>query len=142
MSTFLRAVRTGKTDSMEALDVIFANPGALSEHPNLDDFQEAGALDTLPDWARAELRRVGLRTAEINHIDDWPNDQKEEVRQALVQAIAEDQSVDFLWALHDGENEETEVTGGQDTDVAVIFRTPERRVRAIGTDNVVVDVGA
>jgi hypothetical protein len=141
MRTFLRAIRTGKTDTTEALDVIFAKPGVLAEHPNLEDFQQPGALDILPDWARAELRRVGLRTADINHIDDWPSDQKEQARQALVQAIDQDQPVGFFWTVHDGEEEETEVTGGQDVTIAVIFRTPERRVRAIGNDNVVVDVG-
>ncbi|MEX1255022.1 MAG: hypothetical protein WEE64_11855 [Dehalococcoidia bacterium] len=143
MRTFLQAVRTGKTDTTEALDIIFATPGELADHPNFEEFAQSGALDTLPVWARRELRKVGLGSAEINHLDEWPNDQKEQVREALVQAIEEDQSVGFYWTVHDGADEETEISSGQDTvSIAFVFRSPERRVRAIGPDNITVDVGA
>ena len=125
----LRAIRTGKTDATEALDTLFKDPGHLQEHLNFPDLDKEGAVDTLQDWATAELRRLGLGMPHFIHIDDWPRDQKEQVRQALVEAIREERTVTFRWELHDGYAEETRIEPGGTGDVSVTFRSPERKVR-------------
>jgi hypothetical protein len=145
LATLLKAARTGKTGTTEALDVIFAQPGELGEHPNFPDLNQTGSLDVLRAWARAELRKGGLRTYEISHIDDWPPAQKEQVREALVYAIGHDLPVQFFWKLYDGQDEETEIDPPAPftdaTGITITFRSPEGKVRMVGPDNLTVDVG-
>lgn len=119
---FVKAIQTGRTHTTKALDSVDFNPhlGALGT-PNV--------VDTLPDWARAGLQPP-LSDAELDHIDSWPKDQKELVRQAVVTATQAKRKVQFFWELHSGTNEATDIQGlGGTGTVTIIFRSPRSKVK-------------
>jgi hypothetical protein len=107
------------------------------------------------------LRReilAALSDPEIEHIDDWDNDQKEAVRLALVDAVENEGRVRFHWELYNGSTERTTIESpragsviqlpgqtisiptGPEDDV-ITFSSPEAFVRAVGNDNIIVGVG-
>jgi len=140
MRTFLEAIRSGRTNTTEALDMLFASPAAVRAHPNFTDLQAPGMLNMLQPWARAELRRLGVGSEELAHIDDWPNNQKEIVRQKLVDAMNGNKPVEFSWKVYPGATEDTSIDEGP-AKVTITFFSPESKVRATGPDSVSVDVG-
>ncbi|MEE8139233.1 MAG: hypothetical protein V3T81_10270, partial [Thermoanaerobaculia bacterium] len=88
MAKFLGARRTGETDITKALDSIFTNPGGLGSHALFSWLSGARALDQpLTPAARTFLKGLGgglaLSDADLDHIDDWPSNQKEKVRRKL-----------------------------------------------------------
>jgi hypothetical protein len=140
MRTFLKAIRTGKTNTIEALDVLFADPAAVVAHAGFAALDAAGAVNTLQPWARTALRGLGLATAELDHIDEWDAGQKELVRQAVVHAAKNGFPVEFFWQLTDAAAEDIAIVPGPPK-ATITFLSPERRVKTVGPDNVVVDVG-
>lgn len=142
IGTFLRAVRNRRTHTTEVLDDVFANPSRLQNDPHYQGpFQDQGHLDTLDDRCIQELNAFGpLTTAEINHINEWPAQLKEALRQALVEAIKDDRRVRFYWKLHHPTAEATSAETGGDADIVVTFESPEANV-AIVAGQVQVGVG-
>jgi hypothetical protein len=144
------ALRDRKTNITRALDDLFGNQVALdklkalpnwSSHP----FRTADALgnqpgDSLPPWAKDELKAApgstGLVTHplsddEIAHVENWPPQQKENLRAALDTAIQNGPPLQFYWELHGGASEQMDDSvAGQ-----VIFRTPQKNVSASGWFN-------
>jgi hypothetical protein len=140
----MEALRTGRTKTTRALDDLFGDPNALQHHAHLADLQAADALRRpLAEWVKTELRQRGLTDLELDHIDKWPDPLKEEVRRALVSAIANGQPVHFHWEMHRGDDEETPI---QDPDpqghITIIFRSPGRKLNVSGVTlgNVKVEV--
>ena len=90
------------------------------------------------------IAEIKLTDKEIEHIDDWPNDQKEDVRKILVKAVDDELEVDFFWELHRGQKEYTEIdypdgSGG----VTITFFSPWNNVSEPDeqTGEIVVSVG-
>ncbi len=144
---FVTALKTRRTNSTKALDVLFAKDPVSETHPqfvnpNFAKLQDVHALSsglggTLPPWAKEELLAVGLSLPEIDHVGQWPVAQRETVREALVKVIEDNKPVEFFWDLHDGAVEDTAVSG--DT---ITFLSPRANVRVLGPDNIIVDVAS
>jgi hypothetical protein len=141
------ALKTRKTNITRALDDLFGNPVALNQLKGPPGHPHRGALATphifgstpgapLPPWARDELQgrvpgspvKKPLSDDEIAHIENWPPQQKENLRAALDTAIENGSPLQFYWELYDGDSE------GMDESVTgqVIFRTPRENVRLSG----------
>ncbi len=102
---------------------------------NQDGLVEPGTAKDLPPWAIHELatnphvaRR--LRPDEITHIESWPKQQMEDVRKAIVGVIDNPGAppLNFSWVLHDGNNEETDVSDLPN----IVFRSPQKRLTSSG----------
>ncbi len=150
MAKFLEARRTGKTDVTRALDSVFTSPGHLQgDEPALFTWLSgAHALDQpLTPEARNFLKGLqgglSMSDADLDHIDDWPSNQKEKVRRKLVKAIEEDRNVKFVWKLHNGDTELTDREDpGPPGGITIKFRSPWNNVKLSATgDEVTVDVG-
>jgi len=149
---FVRAIQTRSTNTTRSLEQLFRRnpntegPHPLASNPNLDLLSEPEALNSgpnggLPSWAKAELVQAGLSAGpEVDHLDNWPADQREAVREKLVEAIEENLSIRFFWELHDGYDEETQDGQLETGDIVLTFRSPKRKVRVVGPDNIIVDV--
>ena len=109
--------------------------------------QSASPFGGLPELFRTALDSKGLSPLELDHILKWPDDQKEKVREAVVTALDSNRAVRFVWKLHDG--------GGELTDIRITsrgtiitFLSPWSKVRPPGArsgpvtpDDVTIDVG-
>jgi hypothetical protein len=138
MITFLRAVRTGRTDITRALDRIFADPFVLLDDGHLEAFRQEGHLDQLDSECQA---RLNLNETAIQHINDWPGNLKEDIRTKLVEAIESGLPVRFRWTIS-GEDEEDHLVQEEDGELAMTFRTPEDRIRAEGEDDIAINIGS
>ncbi len=129
--TFVTALQSGQTNITRALDRLLTNPGRHRTNPNFASFRNRQAANApLPPWLRGLLRGEGVSDPEVEHIDAWPDDQKEPVRDKTVEAILGDRRMRFFWELYDGPAPDTLIedpdpTGG----ITVRFRSPRSRVR-------------
>jgi len=141
---FITSLQTRQTDTTEALTRWFVNPGRHQTHAVTGQLRTANGLNALPSLARTELGNLGLTAGELDHIDQWPNDQKESIRQALVRAIDGNRNVLFYWELHGGAGEATDIQDSGAGDIVITFRSPQRKVRISSTLNlgdIATDVG-
>ncbi len=113
ITKFIKTLRTRKTDITRSLDELFDMKyrNDLKNHPDIGTFKGTpNVLNTLPQWARDALQRPPrpgvirdpVSNEELDHIDNWPNDQKEKVRVKLAHAIDNDRAVVFFWELYRG----------------------------------------
>lgn len=139
---FINALRTGKGTVAKALDELFGpqaipkwrdpNSSLGSHLAELDS--PAFAINPLPKWAVDELKgRSGLVTQplsdkEIQHINDWPPNQKDRIREAAWQGISSNRAVQFFWELWDGSQTDTKIHDAGAGDIIVTFRTPRNKV--------------
>ena len=122
---FVDVLKTGQTDITKAMDQLFANPADLQGTDLFQELQQAGALDELSPLMRQIGTDNGVTDKELDHINTWPNDQKEEVRQKLVLAIENNRPVHFFWEVHRRKSEEIEVLDPDAAgDITVIFISP------------------
>ncbi|HUF52318.1 MAG TPA: hypothetical protein VMR52_00910 [Dehalococcoidia bacterium] len=141
------ALQTKKTKTMCALDDLFGSAealAALQTHPQRGELSNPDVLNTLPGWAVEELKGRGishrvqqpLSDEEIQHINDWPAENKRALVGVLDAAITNQQPLEFFWELHGDETE------GIDTSQAgrVFFRSPQRNVEVGGTFIFVADL--
>lgn len=149
----IRALRSKKTRTMYALDELFGSKQALDRilgpppHPHLGDLRDTPhVLDTLPGWAVDELTgasgallRVAhrLSDAEIEHIDRWPANDKEQLRLAVKDALDTRQPLHFFWELHGGTGEAIRIAGSE-----VTFRSPQQNANLSGLLAFVADITA
>jgi hypothetical protein len=136
ITKFIKTLRTRKTDITRSLDEIFdmTYRDELKNDPNIDRFKNtADVLNTLPQWARDVLQRPPrpgiirdpVSDEEIDHINDWPDDQKERVRLKLVEAIDNDRGVHFFWELYRGDVEHVAIDDpASGEDLNIIFYSP------------------
>jgi len=126
---FVEMGKTGQTNFTTTMGNLFANPGALpDQYPDeVQELRQEGGLDVLSDKIKAALPES---SGEFNSIDSWSSQQKEQVRQKLVQAIDENRPVRFCWELHRGEHEVTNIVdNGAGNDITMTFLSPWRKVR-------------
>lgn len=126
LRTFIDSLRTGQTNITRSLDQILSNPGEYRDNEHYDWISQPDALrKPMPGWLRRMLRDAGVSEPEIDHIDRWPNAQKELVRQRIVESIDNDRPMHFRWELHDGDKPANTV----DTDSNVVtFKSPRAGV--------------
>jgi hypothetical protein len=136
LATFNRFRLTGDTRTTQALDALYrARPAAV-----------VAALSTtrpfggLPEPFLIALRQRGLSTEELDHIRDWPDKDKERVRAAVLNAINTNRTVHFAWKLYDGSKERTTIRTAGPGAITITFFSPWSNVRAVGRDDVTVDV--
>lgn len=161
---FVKSLQTGRTDTTKALDLL-SQQNLRADAADWDLLQTPRSLDrpTSPNaprgvavgWWKKYLEQPAqqppplpsqaLKTAELDHIDDWPDEQKEKVRETLVFAQLNKRKIHFFWELYRGEYEATEIVNpdpdtGPGADITVTFRTPGSKVTLVGPNNVRVDV--
>ncbi len=139
---FINALRTGKGPVAKAFDDLFGLQAIpLWKDPNSPLGPHLGELDKpafavepLPQWAVDELKGKSslvtepLNDEDIAHINGWPPNQKDRIRQAAWQAITSNRSVQFFWELWDGGQTETKVHDAGTGEIIVTFRTPRAKV--------------
>ncbi len=136
MATFNRFRGTGDTNSTQALNALYrARPEAV-----VAALSATGPFGGLPDPFLSELKQRGLSTEELEHIGDWPDSDKVRVREAVLNAINTDQRVRFAWKLQDDSKESTTIETADSGAITITFFSPWSNVRAVGRDNVTVDV--
>jgi hypothetical protein len=152
ISKFITTLRTRKTDITRSLDELFdlANRDDLKNDPNIDTFKNTPyVLDVLPQWARDALQRPPrpgvirdpVSDEELEHIDSWPNDQKEKVRAALANAITTDRAACFFWELYRGDVEHVAVDDLSDGGcVNIVFYSPYKNITE-ATGEIKISVG-
>ena len=136
---FIRSLQRGKSDVADALDKIFAmnNRAALNAHPDMGTFKDLQGNPNLlhpniPDFVRTLFTNEGVTAGEIDHINKWPKEQKENIRAALVKALDGNRAVEFFWELYGGNNEDTPIVppGGAGTgDINITFQSPRKKLR-------------
>ncbi len=123
---FVEVLQTGQTDITKAIDELFADPGALMGTDLYRQLQQGGALDSLSPEMRAIGTEKGVTDKEMDHIDEWPNDQKDEVREKMVASVANNRPMHFFWELHRYDNEAIEILDPDAAgDITVIFLSPK-----------------
>src|SRR3989304_7971323 len=134
-ATFNQARLTGVTKTTQALDTLSAARDSALVAP----LRTASPFGGLPEPFRTALGRQGLSPLELDHILQWPDDQKERVREAVVTALDSNLAVRFVWKLHDGVDERTEIrTTSQGT--IITFFSPWRKEKLGVPDAVPLDV--
>jgi len=128
IKSFVEVLQTGKTDFSRVMDNLFLDPGALPEmYPKeVQELRTRGGLDRLSNRLKELLHEC---QSEFPGIDQWPNDQKEQVRLKLVQAIDENRRVHFFWELYSGYYESSVIVDPGDGDIIMNFQSPQRLVR-------------
>ena len=149
---FAKAIKDRRTKTTRALKKLFTNAkryqgtadfNRLNRNDALNAVVDADGNRQLPNFAKTWLSNDSptLSALELRHIGEWPDDQKNTVRKALVDAIKNDRTVTFFWELHDitGVEELTliddpDLSGG----ITITFRSPRKNVSGA---NVTVKVG-
>ncbi len=133
--TFVEALKTGMTKTTKALDQV-----DYAEY--IDQLKVPGALNALQPWAREALTAQGLSEGELGHINAWPNDQKELIRQAIVNAVDNARNLSFFWELYANAEEDTSIQGlDEEGDITITFLSPRRRVTTSGNLSGGINVG-
>jgi hypothetical protein len=128
---FVVAVQTGQTNTTRALTAMLVRPGRYTSDPNWQAFQQQYCLNTLPGWLRKMLKDNNLSDKEIDHMDEWPDEEKETLRLALVAAIQANRNTVFSWHLYDGAVSANHVEGANGGgDLQIAFRSPRANVRS------------
>ncbi len=136
MATFNRFRLTGDTRTTQALDALYrARPAAV-----VAALSTTSPFGGLPDPFLSELKQRGLSTEELDHIRDWPDSDKEQVREAVLNAISTNQRVRFAWKLYDESKESTTIETADSGAITITFFSPWSNVRAVGRDDVTVAV--
>jgi hypothetical protein len=135
-ATFRKAASTGDTKTTQALKTLYTalNPALVAA------LRTASPFTGLPAPFLGALSSLGLSQLELDHIRDWPDAQKEMVRQAVVTAIGAGDNVEFFWKLHDAAQEQTTINIAPGV-ITITFYSPESKVRLVGPDDVTIDVG-
>ncbi len=136
LEMFNRFRRTGVTNTTQALDALYrARPAAV-----VAALSATGPFGGLPAPYLTALSRRGLSAEEVKHIRDWPEGDKERVREAVLNAITANRTVHFAWKLYDGSKERTTIRAAGPGAITITFFSPWSNVRAVGRDDLTVDV--
>ncbi len=150
VTSFITAVRTRQTNTTKRLQHLWENratlptAGQAAINGFLDnslghDPLHADLVDLLQNQANGPNT---LSDEEIAHINQWPRHDKEEVRDALKDAVAGTKAVEFVWETYRGKKSRTVVDDSSASLNSVSFRSPVANVREEGptTGNIVVDI--
>jgi hypothetical protein len=136
-ATFNHARLTGDTKTTQALKALYTalNPALVAALSTT-----ASPFTGLPALFRGALSSLGLSPLELDHIRDWPDADKERVRQAVVTAIGAGDKVEFSWKLHDAPDERTIIRNTAPGVITITFYSPWSKVRPVAPDDVTIDV--
>ncbi len=133
-ATFNEARQTGITKTTEALEKLYkTKPADLVEL-----VEKQNGFAGMPKAIRDALEHEGLSAPEIDHVKKWPDQQKEDVRLALLDAMKSNRAVLSRWKLHNGSNEDTIIETSANL-TTITFYSPWSKVKAAAGD-VTVDV--
>jgi hypothetical protein len=128
---FINDLKEGKSNIARALDELFGvNPRRHKANPAV-----AAVVEWLGDPdppykliadARTTLLGLSLTHKELNHIDDWPDDQRRDVLAELADAIRTDNPYHFFWELTSAKREETIIDKGARK---ITFRSPRSKIK-------------
>ena len=136
-ATFNQARLTGVTKTTQALDTLYA----ARDSALVAALRTGSPFGGLPEPFRTALGRQGLSPLELDHIREWPDDQKERIRDAVVTALDSNLAVRFVWKLHNGGDERTEIRTTSPGTITITFFSPWSKVRLVAPDDVTIDVG-
>lgn len=135
VKAFLKARQTGDTKTTKRLTQVFKKANHIDILVDVDlcvwvttpwvmDKQLTGQVRAFLGASNA------LSGPELDHIDDWPKGQKEDVRGKLVDALINDQNIIFKWTVHNGDGELTDIDDpGPPGDITIKFRSPWKFVK-------------
>ena len=144
IKTFMDALMTGRTNTTKALDALLQRNlqadqedwARLQQPHSLDKPGSAKIPEGIePGWWKDYLREKVLPTlskGELDHIDAWPEEQKEQVRATIVAAKSDSRTVHFFWELHGGKKEDTQIDVPAHGDITITFRNPRDRLEVSG----------
>jgi len=128
---FMKSLETKVTDTTKALESAWQAMPASERAALLASLSSAASLTPLPGNLETLLRNHGLGDKEIAHINEWPNQPKQDAVAWLI-AVSANNNVAFRWELHGGGGEvaaadpSPPVPGpGQ---VTITFRSPQTKV--------------
>jgi hypothetical protein len=129
LRTFIDALTTGQTNITRCLDLLTNDDTKRATYAS--QMATSGLLNgqQFPGWLRTELTQAGMKAEEIEHIERWPDAEKETARAQVDQAWTNRRPVHFSWELFDGNDPLAEVRRDPNQDVRVVFRSPRRGVR-------------
>jgi hypothetical protein len=104
---FVGELAAGETPLTQRFDQIFKSPEIAAAHPHWAAFCEPGHFDAIDEECWGLLGMMGSNPQVRAHVADWPHDQLEQIRQALVAAIKAGKRTAFRWTLIDGPDDET-----------------------------------
>jgi hypothetical protein len=125
LRTFVHALQTGDTNITRVLTRLMHYPSRWQQ--NTGDIN----VDPLSSFLKALFAEPGgMKDEEIEHIENaWPMDQKEELREHVLQAIAADRPMLFKWGPTSGPDPATDIVWPPDSaplsvPIRVTFRSP------------------
>lgn len=131
--SFITALKTGQTPTTRALERIAAD----RTEPMRAALQRAGALNRpLSAVFRGALRTDIDDLAITQCIDNWPDEHKERVRIALVDAVRDGRPVRFRWGLTAASDYETFIDDPGYGPVTFTARTPQAQLSVYDGDQV------
>ena len=126
--SFINAIKSGDTNITQCLERL-ANDAAKRQKYGADISAPHGAVGHLPGWLRNEMVQSGMSQPEVDHVEQWPDNEKEKARVQVVEAIRDERVIHFSWELYDGGQPLTEVRRDPNQDVRVVFRSPRKGVK-------------
>lgn len=131
--SFINAVKTGQTPTTRALERIAA---VRTEHMRTA-LQRPGALNRPLGAAFRNSLRDDLDDVAITQcIDNWPDDHKERVRLALVDAVRDGRPIRFRWGLTAASEFETFIDDPGYGPITFTARTPQAQLSVYDGDQV------
>lgn len=141
---FIQARNSGRTNTVEVLEHIFNQIDDTHQHWAW--FSQPRALDVaIPANVRSFLQSEGMIPGEIDHLDDWPANQKERIRRKIVDNILSSNRREVLmfWRVSQLNGETTEIDDPDPEErITITAFTPWGHIR-ISADgqHVTVDTG-
>ncbi len=76
-----------------------------------------------------------MKPIELDHIERWPDSQKEVARVQVVAALTESRPIHFGWELYDGADPVCDVRHDANQDVRVVFRSPRKGLKLVSSED-------
>jgi hypothetical protein len=128
LRSFINAITSGDTNITRCLEKL-ANDRAKRQKYSADIRAPHAAIGHLPGWMRNEMVQAGMSQPEVDHVERWPDPEKEKVRRQIVESMDGDTIIHFSWELYDGDTPLTEIRRDPNQDVRIVFRSPRRGVK-------------
>ena len=133
--TFIDALSSGETNITRCFEKVTNDSAKRQAHAQA--LAGVGVLNGphLPSWLQNELIQSGMKQVELDHIERWPDSQKEVARVQVVAALTESRPIHFGWELYDGADPLCEVRRDANQDVSVVFRSPRIGLKLVSSVN-------
>jgi hypothetical protein len=128
LRSFVNALKTGDTNITQCLERL-ANDRAKRVQYATDIHALHAGVGQLPGWLRNEMVQAGMSQPEVDHVERWPDAEKEKVRVQVVEALEQDRNLHFSWELFAGDDPVSEVRRDPNQDVRVVFRSSRKGVK-------------